>query len=123
MSVERRHGGAAHAAKIHARRDDHGIEQAALRKAFGGELLEADAERKHGHERGHADGDAECRKRIAQNGFAKIAQREIAEVAGLHRAAPFESSLPSPMTARRSAKRSASGRSWVTMTMVMPGFF
>ena len=57
--------------------------------------------------------------------FAKIAQRQISKVARLHQDRPFvdaaaDSSLPSPIVANRSAKRSASGRSCVTITMVMP---
>src|SRR5258708_29380861 len=45
-----RHGGTAHAAKIHSRGHENRVEQSALREAFGGQLLEADAEGKHGHE-------------------------------------------------------------------------
>jgi len=56
--------------------------------------------------------------------FTQLRTARSGEVAGLHCGRPFaevvERSLPSPMMARRSAKASARGRSWVTMTMVMP---
>ena len=47
------------------------------REALVGQILQADAERKHGDERGHADGDAERGERIAQQGFAQIAERRV----------------------------------------------
>jgi hypothetical protein len=58
-----------------------------LRKAFGGELLQADAKRKHGHEGSDADGDTESCESVAEKGLAKIAEREIGEIAGFHRGA------------------------------------
>src|SRR5258708_2919099 len=115
---------ASHTAESVFGSDDNGVEEAALRKAFCGELLQADAEGEHGDERSDTDGNAERGEGVAENGFAQVAKGEIGEVTGVHCGMPFaevvERSLPSPMMARRSAKASASGRSWVTMTMVMP---
>ena len=54
-----------------------------MREAFGSKLLKADSERKHGDERGDADGDAERGERVAKDGFAQIAEGEIGEVARL----------------------------------------
>ena len=79
----------AHAAESVFGSDDNRVEEAALRKAFGGELLQPDAERKHGDERSDADSDAERGEGVAQDGFAQIAKREVGEVAGLHCASAF----------------------------------
>src|SRR5260370_40563827 len=71
-----RHGGTAHAAKIHSRGHENRVEQSALREAFFVQLLEAHAEGKQGHEWGPAVRDAEfsvsnsavCSQKLAAQG-------------------------------------------------------
>src|SRR3984893_12119802 len=102
------------------RGNEHGIKQTGIGQALRGQLLQANAKREHGDQRGHADGDPQRGQRVAQDGLAQIAQSEFAEVAGFHDCTPALANLPSATEAMRSANLSARGRSCVTSTMVIP---
>jgi hypothetical protein len=47
-------------------------------------LLQSYSKRKHGYERGYADGHAKRGERIAKNGFAKIADGKFGHVTEFH---------------------------------------
>src|SRR5260370_16554101 len=102
------------------RGNEQGIKQTGIRQALRGQLLQADAKRKHGDQRGHADGDSQRGQRVAQDGLAQIAESEFAEVAGFHDFTPSLTNLPSATEAMRSANLSARRCSCVTSTMVIP---
>src|ERR1700730_17302899 len=102
------------------RGNEHGIKQTGIGQALRGQLLQANAKRKHGDQGGHADGDSQRGQRVAQHGLAQIAESEFAEVAGFHDCTPSLANLPSAIVVMRSPNLSTRGHSCVASTMVIP---
>src|SRR5208282_702611 len=100
--------------------------------------LQADAEREHGNQGGHTDGDADRRQRIAEDRLTQIADGQVDDVVGFHFASPCcplagtdetldtsslrtsLTSLPSARCNIRPACFSARANSCVTMSTVIP---
>ncbi len=93
----------AHAAHFAAGADDDGVEEPGLSQPTRGELLQSNAERKHGDQRGHAHGNADCGQRIPQQGFAQVAQGQFGEVGNFHRCTPLVSAAAVDGTFGRSS--------------------
>src|SRR5260370_21014653 len=67
-----------------SRHHQYRIEDAIAFQAAIDHLLQSNAERKHGHERGDTHGDAERRKRIAQERLAEVLGGKLSQIADFH---------------------------------------
>src|SRR5208283_1990578 len=108
------------AAEILLRSDEDRVEHSRAGETARGQLLQSDTQRQHGDERSHANRNANGSQSIAQLRLPEIAHGKLEEVITFHATTSCESSLPSPRKTSLCAKRSASARSCVTMTTVMP---
>src|ERR1700716_436337 len=134
-------------AQIAPGRDHDRIKQPRFNQSARSQLLKADSEGKHGHERCHSYGNADGRQRISQYRFAKVSHGEFGQVVNFHGRSPFNpeaagmaaglksarslirsstmrssTSFPSARKIMRCAYCSARARSCVTITTVIPNF-
>src|SRR5271157_2749374 len=107
-------------AKVLPRSHEDGVEQARSRKPAGRHLLQSDAQRQHRHQRRYSHRDTDGCQSIAQLRLAQVADSEFEQVVALHARTSSLTSLPSARKMKRCANRSAKGRSWVTITTVIP---